>query len=109
MPAAAVNHTLEAGPFAGPRAGLCRVVEAERKYDVPGDFTLPDLSRLPAVASVDEPRELRLDATYYDTAGLCLTAAHVTLRRRAGGHDAGWTVKRPAGDGDRTETSTPLT
>src|SRR5438874_5710857 len=88
---------------------MATTTEAERKYDVPGEFTLPDLSRPPAVASVDEPRELRLDATYYDTAGLCLTAAHVTLRRRAGGHDAGWTVKRPAGDGDRTETSTPLT
>ena len=88
---------------------MATTTEVERKYDVPGDFILPDLSRLPAVTSVDEPRELRLDATYYDTAGLCLTAAHVTLRRRAGGHDAGWTVKRPAGDGDRTETSTPLT
>src|SRR5437763_360649 len=88
---------------------MATTTEAERKYDVPGDFTLPDLSRLPAVAAVDEPRELRLDATYYDTAGLCLTAAHVTLRRRAGGHDAGWTVKRPAGAGDRTETSAPLT
>jgi CHAD domain-containing protein len=88
---------------------MATTTEAERKYDVPGDFTLPDLSRIPSVASVDEPKELRLDATYYDTAGLCLTAAHVTLRRRAGGHDAGWTIKRPAGDGDRSETSAPLT
>ena len=88
---------------------MATTTEAERKYDVPGDFTLPDLARLPAVAEVGEPAEHRLDATYYDTPGLSLAAAHVTLRRRAGGHDDGWTVKRPAGGGDRTESRVPLT
>jgi CYTH domain len=88
---------------------MATTTEAERKYEVPGDFTLPDLSRLPAVAEVGQPAEHRLDATYYDTPGLCLAAAHVTLRRRAGGHDDGWHVKRPAGDGDRTESRVPLT
>ena len=61
---------------------MATTTEAERKYDVPGEFTLPDLSRLPAVAEVGEPAEHRLDATYYDTPGLRLAANRVTLRRR---------------------------
>ncbi len=88
---------------------MATTTEAERKYDVPGDFILPDLSRLAPVAAVDGPTEHRLDATYYDTPGLRLAAAHVTLRHRTGGTDAGWHIKRPAGDGDRTETRAPLT
>jgi CHAD domain-containing protein len=88
---------------------MATMTEVERKYDVAADFTVPDLGRLPAVAAVDEPTEQRLDATYYDTADLRLATNHVTLRRRTGGHDAGWHVKRPAGDGDRTESHAPLT
>jgi CHAD domain-containing protein len=88
---------------------MATTTEVERKYDVPVDFTLPDLSRLPVVAAVDPPREYRLDATYYDTPDLRLAAERVTLRRRAGGHDEGWHLKRPAHDGDRTETQVPLT
>ncbi len=88
---------------------MATTTEVERKYDVPADFTLPDLSRLPAVATVDPPAELKLDATYYDTPGLRLAAAHVTLRRRGGGHDAGWHLKRPADAGSRIETHAPLT
>jgi CHAD domain-containing protein len=88
---------------------MATMTEVERKYDVPVDFTVPDLSRLPAVAAVDRPTEHRLDATYYDTPGLRLAANHVTLRRRSGGHDAGWHTKRPTADGERTETHAPLT
>jgi CHAD domain-containing protein len=88
---------------------MATMTEVERKYDVPVDFTVPDLDRLPAVAAVGEPTEHRLDATYYDTPDLRLATNHVTLRRRSGGNDAGWHIKRPAGDGERTETHAPLT
>jgi CHAD domain-containing protein len=82
--------------------------EVERKYDVPVDFALPDLSGVKGVAKVGDPAEHRLDATYYDTPGLRLAAHEVTLRRRTGGDDAGWHLKRPAGGSDRTETQVPL-
>jgi len=88
---------------------MATTTEVERKYDVPVDFTVPDLGRLPAVAAVDEPTEHRLDATYYDTTDLRLAANHVTLRRRSGGNDAGWHIKRPTEDGERTEEHAPLT
>jgi CHAD domain-containing protein len=88
---------------------MATMTEVERKYDVPVDFTVPDLSRLAAVAAVDRPTEHRLDATYYDTPDLRLAANHVTLRRRSGGNDAGWHIKRPTADGERTETHAPLT
>jgi CHAD domain-containing protein len=81
--------------------------EVEFKYEIPADFELPDLTGVTGVAGVDEPTSLRLNATYYDTAGLRLAAHRATLRRRTGGHDSGWTLKRPAG-ADRSETSEPL-
>ncbi|MFD2078333.1 CHAD domain-containing protein [Actinopolymorpha cephalotaxi] len=90
-------------------------LEVERKYDVEPDFVLPDLSSVPGAASVDEPVEHELDATYYDTDELHLSRHGVTLRRRTGGHDAGWHLKRPAGAGGapehhgaRTELRAPL-
>jgi CHAD domain-containing protein len=82
--------------------------EVERKYEVPVGFEPPDLTSVSGVASVDDPVEHDLDATYYDTEGLRLAARGVTLRRRTGGHDEGWHLKRPAGGGDRTETHAPL-
>ncbi|GAA2757702.1 CYTH and CHAD domain-containing protein [Actinopolymorpha rutila] len=92
-----------------------RQLEVERKYDVEPDFVLPDLSSAPGAASLDEPVEHELDATYYDTDELHLSRHRVTLRRRAGGHDAGWHLKRPAGAGGapehhgaRTELRAPL-
>jgi CHAD domain-containing protein len=82
--------------------------EVERKYEVPPDFALPDLGEVPGVATVDEPAEHHLTATYYDTADLRLAAEQVSLRRRTGGADAGWHLKRPTSDGERTETDAPL-
>jgi CHAD domain-containing protein len=82
--------------------------EVERKYEVPVDFAVPDLTRVRGVAAVDEPAEHRLDAVYYDTPDLRLTGHEVTLRQRSGGHDAGWHLKRPASNGNRTETQVPL-
>jgi CHAD domain-containing protein len=82
--------------------------EVERKYDVPEGFRLPDLSQVAGVAGVGTPVEHRLDATYFDTPDLALARNRVTLRRRTGGEDAGWHLKRPAGGGDRNETQVPL-
>lgn len=67
-------------------------VEEERKYEVPADFSVPDLSSLGRVVS-RRPRTLR--ATYYDTADLRLARAGVSLRYRRG-DPAPWTVKLPA-------------
>lgn len=71
--------------------------ETERKYEAPPGASLPDLHDLPRVASQSASREVRLDATYYDTATYDLAAAGITLRHRAGGEDAGWHLKVPAG------------
>ena len=82
-------------------------VEVEEKYDVDEDTPLPDLSGLPGVAAVAPPEEHELEATYVDTPGLALARARITLRRRTGGHDAGWHLKLPADDG-RYEVHEPL-
>jgi inorganic triphosphatase YgiF len=81
-----------------------RALEVERKYDVGPDTPLPDL----AVGWVVRPAErFALDATYLDTTDLALRTARTTLRRRTGGHDAGWHLKVPAG-ADRQELRLPL-
>jgi CHAD domain-containing protein len=82
--------------------------EIEQKFVAPDGFNLPDLTAILGVASIDDPVELNLDATYYDTTRLALARHRMTLRRRRGGHDAGWHLKRPAG-GDRTELQLPAT
>src|SRR3954470_7265597 len=82
--------------------------EVERKYEVPVDFAMPDLTGVAGVAAVGDPVEHQLDATYFDTADMRLAANRMTLRRRTGGTDAGWHVKRPAGADARTETQLPL-
>ncbi|MBW8482035.1 CYTH and CHAD domain-containing protein [Actinomadura parmotrematis] len=83
-------------------------VEIERKYDADAGFAVPDLDGLPGVASVGEPERHELHASYFDTAGLRLAAAKITLRRRKGGTDAGWHLKLPAADGNRLEIHAPL-
>ncbi|WP_210480624.1 CYTH domain-containing protein [Naasia sp. SYSU D00948] len=80
------------------------MTETERKYDVREDAPAPELSGF----SVRRPeRPDLLQATYYDTEDGALAANRLTLRRRSGGHDEGWHLKRPAGDG-RTEHHAPL-
>jgi CHAD domain-containing protein len=82
--------------------------ETELKYDAAPGAPLPDLRGLPQVASQSESDEVRLDATYYDTANFDLARAGVTLRRRSGGGDAGWHLKIPSGDDDtRVELQLP--
>ncbi|MGH3480415.1 MAG: CYTH domain-containing protein, partial [Nocardioidaceae bacterium] len=78
-------------------------LEVERKYDAAPEARLPDLTRLPGVAGVAEPEQYDLDAVYFDTADLALARGRITLRRRTGGHDAGWHLKLPAGTPGRQE------
>lgn len=81
--------------------------EIERKYDVADDVPLPSLLDLPGVAGVGRPVEHRLEAVYFDTPDLALAGVGITLRRRTGGPDAGWHLKRPLG-ADRQEQRRPL-
>jgi CHAD domain-containing protein len=77
-------------------------VEAEVKLDVDPGWEVPDLASVAGVARVDDGGVQPLVATYLDTADHRLLASWVTLRRRTGGHDAGWHLKLPLG-GDRLE------
>lgn len=82
--------------------------ESELKFDIQESAPLPDFAALPGVATVAEPVEETLDATYFDSPDLRLAANGVTFRRRTGGHDAGWHLKLPAQEGSRTELRHPL-
>lgn len=85
---------------------MAEKLEVERKYELPDDFAMPSMIGIADVARVTAPDDQHLDATYYDTAGLHLTSGRVTLRRRSGGNDAGWHLKRPSG-GERSELQLP--
>src|SRR5580692_3747929 len=82
--------------------------ETEFTYEADGDTELPRLDKLPGVRGVRGPDLQQLEAEYYDTADLRLLRAGITLRRRKGGHDAGWHLKLPAGAGSRDEIRVPL-
>lgn len=85
--------------------------EIERKYDVEPGTRLPpasELTTLLGVADVQTSPTQWLDATYYDTSQLHLVRAGITLRRRAGGEDAGWTLKVPAAQDSRHELTVAL-
>jgi hypothetical protein len=57
------------------------------------------------VSAIGDLVEHHLDAIYFDTEGLRLAASRITVRRRTGGGESGWHVKRPtAGPHARTET-----
>ncbi len=86
--------------------------EVERKLRVHALFRLPDLNdALSLVASVERQEPLTLTAVYHDTEDLRLFRWGITLRRREGGHDAGWHLKLPVegfGLGVRDEVRVPL-
>ncbi len=82
--------------------------EIELKFDADEGFVLPDLADLPGVAEVPPAQVHDLEAVYYDTADYRLAVNRHTLRRRTGGHDAGWHLKRPRSDGFRDELQEPL-
>lgn len=78
-------------------------VEIERKYDVDEAAVLPSLVGAGRVASADRADAFDLDATYYDTPELTLGEHRIAVRRRVGGHDAGWHIKWPPGGEGRRE------
>ncbi|AUY47907.1 CYTH and CHAD domain-containing protein [Streptomyces sp. CB01881] len=83
-----------------------RHLEIERSYG--GALRKPiTADGLSGVASVRAGATVRLDAVYFDTPDLRLLRRGVTLRRRSGGHDAGWHLKTPEPDGSRAETRLP--
>jgi CHAD domain-containing protein len=75
--------------------------ETEFTYEADGDTELPRLDKLPGVRGTRGPGLQQLEAEYYDTADLRLLRAGITLRRRKGGHDAGWHLKLPLGRAGR--------
>ncbi|MBF4625231.1 CYTH and CHAD domain-containing protein [Clavibacter sp. VKM Ac-2872] len=84
-------------------------VEIERKYDVPEGILVPDLAGIEGIAEARTAEPVTLVAVYLDTADHALADRRMILRRREGGHDAGWHVKLPADGGEgRTELGWPL-
>jgi len=84
-------------------------LEIERTYDLPEGADLPDLIGIGGILRTDRQEPFELDATYWDTDRFDLVASRVTVRRRTGGHDAGWHIKRSASDTVRHEQHFPLT
>jgi CHAD domain-containing protein len=82
--------------------------EIEIKYEAPPGAVMPSFDELPQVARTEDAAGEQLDAEYFDTEDLRLIRAGITLRRREGGHDAGWHLKLPAGDQSRREIMLPL-
>ena len=66
--------------------------EREVKLLVPDDFALPALSDVTPDASLEEPEQLLIEDTYYDTIDLRLARWGCTLRHR---NRDGWVVKVP--------------
>jgi len=89
-------------------AKTSRHLEVERKFDVDESTVTPSFEGIAAVARVETSQVESLDATYFDTPKQDLARHKITLRRRTGGHDAGWHLKLPAGPDARTEIHAPL-
>jgi CHAD domain-containing protein len=85
-----------------------RYLEVERKFDVVESTVSPSFEGIAAVAHVEKSPTESLDAVYFDTPTQDLARHKITLRRRTGGHDAGWHLKLPAGPDARTEVRAPL-
>nr|WP_108921434.1 CYTH and CHAD domain-containing protein [Mycobacterium montefiorense] len=85
-----------------------RHLEVERKFDVLESTVSPSFEGIAAVGRVEQLPTQSLDAMYFDTQTQDLARNKITLRRRTGGHDAGWHLKLPAGPDARTEIRTPL-
>ncbi|MFE9203736.1 CHAD domain-containing protein [Micromonospora sp. NPDC007230] len=86
---------------------MAMVVERERKYSGDEAFRLPDLTGCGGVTAMSDATALDLDAVYLDTTDLRLARSGFALRRRTGGHDAGWHLKVGASGGPRTEYQFP--
>ncbi|MFE9688781.1 CHAD domain-containing protein [Micromonospora sp. NPDC005806] len=86
---------------------MATVVERERKFTGDEEFRLPDLTGCGGVVTMSDATALDLDAVYLDTADLRLARSGFALRRRTGGHDAGWHLKVGPAGGARTEYQFP--
>jgi adenylate cyclase class IV len=82
-------------------------VEIERKYDVDESALVPTFAAVDGIEGVSVHDTVELEAVYYDTEGLDLLRRRHIIRRREGGGDEGWHIKRPAAEG-RTELHWPL-
>ncbi len=82
-------------------------LEVERKYDVEDRTPVVDWTRLPGVAAVGEAEHRDLDARYLDTPDGALGRALIAVRRRTGGPDEGWHIKRATPEG-KLESWWPL-
>jgi CHAD domain-containing protein len=82
-------------------------VEIERKYDVDESALVPTFASVDGIEGVSVHDTVQLEAVYYDTEGLDLLRRRHIIRRREGGGDEGWHIKRPAAEG-RTELHWPL-
>jgi CHAD domain-containing protein len=82
--------------------------ETEIKYEAAPGAAMPSFDQLPRVARTEGAPGEQLEADYFDTEDLRLIRAGITLRRREGGHDAGWHLKLPAGEHSRREIMLPL-
>ncbi|MBD8505556.1 CYTH and CHAD domain-containing protein [Hoyosella sp. G463] len=84
-------------------------IERELKFEAGIDIAFPRLDTVKRVAEARGPDRAQLSATYFDTPGLDLSRARITLRHRTGGSDAGWHLKLPSSEGARREVHSPLT
>ncbi|MGC4894836.1 CHAD domain-containing protein [Micromonospora sp. DT31] len=87
---------------------MATVVERERKYAGDEGFRLPDLTGCGGVVTMSDATVSDLDAVYWDTDDLRLARSGHALRRRTGGHDAGWHLKVGAVGGTRVEHQFPV-
>lgn len=69
--------------------------EVERKFAVAPEFQLPNPASIATIVHIETQQPIALDATYFDTDDLALFRWGITMRRRLGGHDAGWHLKIP--------------
>lgn len=70
-------------------------METEAKLASWPGFTLPDLAGVYQGVTVVTSPDLQLEATYFDTADLCLARWGASLRHRKGEGEARWTLKLP--------------
>ncbi|MDN4640975.1 CYTH and CHAD domain-containing protein [Agreia sp. PsM10] len=82
-------------------------VEIERKYDVDESALVPTFTSVEGIENVSVDETVTLEAVYYDTDGFDLLRRRHIVRRREGGGDEGWHIKRPAAEG-RAELHWPL-
>jgi inorganic triphosphatase YgiF len=84
--------------------------EVETKFDIPGDFAVPDLEKITKSDGRVDTDAVALSSTYHDTSTMQLLRFHLTLRKReatGATDDVGWQLKVP-GSGFRTELHWPL-